>query len=160
MGNLRALMMDKDFNGLSLADQTDLMRQAGAPDELLSEWVARNATGPMISASDTPTPEGFEDTSADVERIQETYHEPNRARDVLPKLLEFSTLAATAGLPGAVGRGVAGLRGLSRAQKAATVAKNIKSNIALKYVFKTPSVRAAASLILNFILMGFILNKL
>ena len=97
MGNLRALMLDKGFEALSLADQTDVMRQAGAPDEMLSEWVSRNATAPAIPG------------------------------DVLPKLGMFAAEGALAGAPagiaGAVSKGVQSLRGLSTAAKAGKVAK-------------------------------------
>lgn len=123
MGNLRALMLDPAFDKLPLADQTDVMRQAGAPDELLSEWVKRNAKGPMLSVSSGPAPQGFEDTSKEAAAILERYHEPNRARDVLPQLATFAALGSTAGLPAAAGAGMSALRGLSVAQKAAQVGK-------------------------------------
>lgn len=127
MGNLRALMLDKGFESLSLADQTDVMRQAGAPDEMLSEWVSRNATGPTISASAATGPAGFEDTSGEVADILERRREPNLPGDVLPKLGMFAAEGALAGAPagiaGAVSKGVQSLRGLSTAAKAGKVAK-------------------------------------
>lgn len=127
MGNLRALMLDKDFESLSLADQTDVMRQAGAPDELLSEWVSRKATGPTISANTGPSPVGFEDTSGEVASILEQRREPNLPGDVLPKLGMFAAEGALATVPpgvaGAVSKGVQSLRGLSTAAKAGKVAK-------------------------------------
>lgn len=129
MGNLRALMLDKGFEALSLADQTDVMRQAGAPDEMLSEWVSRNATGPTISAGPEATTydRGFPDTSGEVADILERRREPNLPGDVLPKLGMFAAEGALAGAPagiaGAVSKGVQSLRGLSTAAKAGKVAK-------------------------------------
>lgn len=83
-----------------------------------------SSNAPRLKAGAPSTGAQWPDTSGDVARIQETYREPNRARDVLPRLAEFALVgSAPAGIGSAVGRGVATLRGLSGAQKAATVAK-------------------------------------
>lgn len=123
MGDLRALMLDKAFDGMSLADQADVMRQAGAPDDMLSEWVSSRATGPTISANSGKPTVGFEDTSADAAAVLSRNPEPNRARDVLPKLAEFAALGASAEMVPVLAAGAKALKGLSVAQKASAVGK-------------------------------------
>lgn len=123
MGNaaLKSVMLASSFDTLSLPDQVKKMQGAGATDDQISRWVRRRATGPMISPG--PGSQGFEDTSADVARIKEQYHEPNRLQDIGPKLVEFGLLAGTAELPGVVGASMKALKGLSTGAKAAKVAK-------------------------------------
>ena len=92
------------------------------PDDAFVRVKNLTGGGPKLKAGTGPSPVGFEDTSAEVADILERRHEPNRARDVLPKLLEFTAQGALATTPAAMARGAAALRGLSGANKARQVA--------------------------------------
>lgn len=82
--------------------------------------------GPKIQKGTQET-QGFEDTSADAAAILERRHEPNRARDIAPRLALFTAQGAMAAqLPGAaegIGAWVNALRGASNAAKAGATAK-------------------------------------
>jgi hypothetical protein len=125
MGDVRALVADPEFASLPLAVRSDALRKVGAPDAFISEYVKLVNKGPMLS-SGKPI-EGFEDTSKDVANILERRHEPNRARDVLPRLALFAAQGAMAGkLPEgaeAVGAWANALRGASAATKAVAAGK-------------------------------------
>lgn len=82
------------------------------PQEALLRVKNLTADGPKLSRG--PESSGFEDTSAEASAILNRYHEPNRARDVLPELAKFGILGL---LPGQVGKGAMALRGLSAADK-------------------------------------------
>ena len=120
---LKAVMLAPSFDKLSLADQTDAMRRAGAPDDVLSKWVGWKAKGPVMRPGGVPVERGEGDSSGDVARILEQYHEPNRVQDWGPRLVTGSLIAASAGLPEAAAGGVAALRGLSAGAKAVKIAK-------------------------------------
>ena len=92
------------------------------PDDAFTRVKNLTGGGPKIKPGTGPSPQGFEDTSAEVADILERRHEPNRARDVLPKILEFAAQGALATTPAAMARGAAALRGLSGAAKARQVA--------------------------------------
>jgi hypothetical protein len=82
----------------------------------------RNLTGdkPKLKPG-APVAEGFEETGAEVADILKRRREPNLPQDIIPKVLEFATLAALPGFGGAAGRGMAAMRGLGTMQKAARV---------------------------------------
>jgi len=92
------------------------------PEEAYKRVLNLTGDGPKLQPG-ISTKGGFEDTSGDAARILEQYHEPNRARDVLPRLASFAALGSTAALPAAAAGGAVALRGLPVAAKAATVAK-------------------------------------
>jgi hypothetical protein len=77
--------------------------------------------GPKISPG--PPSSGFEDTSEDAASVLARYHEPNRARDVLPRLAMFAANASLAAAPEALALKAAGLKGLPFLQKLAIAGK-------------------------------------
>jgi hypothetical protein len=125
MGDVRSLVADPEFAKLPLSVRSDALRRVGAPDTFISEYVKLVAKGPMLSPGGPSS--GFEDTSKDVADILERRHEPNRARDVLPKLALFAAQGAMAAqAPAAiegVGAWASALRGASAATKASATAK-------------------------------------
>jgi hypothetical protein len=125
MGDVRALVADPEFASLPLAVRSDALRKVGAPDAFISDYVKLVNKGPMFSPGGPSA--GFEDTSKDAADILERRHEPNRARDVLPRLALFAAQGGMAAqLPGAaegIGAWANALRGASAATKASAAGK-------------------------------------
>jgi hypothetical protein len=126
MGNVRALVADPAFASLPLSVRSDALRKIGAPDAFISDYVKLTYKGPTLSPG-TQESQGFEDTSKDAAAILEQRHEPNRARDVLPKLALFAAQGAMAAQAPAtiegIGAWATALRGASTATKAGATAK-------------------------------------
>jgi hypothetical protein len=126
MGNVRALVADPAFASLPLSVRSDALRKVGAPDAFISDYVKLTYKGPMLSPG-TQESQGFEDTSKDAAAILEQRHEPNRARDVLPRLALFAAQGAMAAqAPAAIegiGAWATALRGASAATKAGAAGK-------------------------------------
>lgn len=141
--NFQSIVADPDFQKLAGARKRALLQRAGVDaqgadailgvlkqsdageitrDDALLRVKNLAGTGPQLEAG-APVATGFEDTSKDAARILEQYHEPNRARDVLPKLALFAAQAGLAEVPGIAAAGMGAMRGLPLAQKAGTVAK-------------------------------------
>ena len=95
------------------------------PEEAFVRVQNLTGTGPRMSPG--PESEGFEDTSGEVAAILSKYHDPNAAREVLPRAAEgalyASSLMGAGGLAKAAVAGTRALKGMSAARKAATVAK-------------------------------------
>lgn len=89
------------------------------PDEAKLRLTNLLSEGPKLRSG--PHTEGWEDTSKEAADVLARYPEPNRARDVIPKLAEFIMLGTTARAPAALGAGVTALRGLTAADRVRAV---------------------------------------
>lgn len=94
-----------------------------SPEEAYRRVLNLTGSGPKLREG-VSTQGGFEDTSAEAKAVLGRYPEPNRARDILPKLAEFAVLyGSIPGVAGLPGRAVGALKGLSAGQKAVTAGK-------------------------------------